>query len=39
MNKKVVPAVIVVIVVAIVAAAIIYAPRITETMMRLHGIR
>jgi hypothetical protein len=39
MNKKVVTSIVVVLVLALVAAAIIYAPRIMETMMRLHGLR
>jgi flagellar basal body-associated protein FliL len=39
MNKKVVTSIIVVIVLALLAAAIIYAPSLMETMMRLHGIR
>ena len=39
MNKKVVTWIVIVIVLVLVAAAIIYAPRIMETMMRLHGLR
>lgn len=39
MNKKVVTSMIVIIVLALLGAAIIYAPRITETMLRMHGIR
>jgi hypothetical protein len=39
MNKKVVASIVVVLVLVLVAAAIIYAPRIMETMMRLHGLR
>ena len=39
MNKKVVTSIIVILVLVLVAAAIVYAPRIMETMMRLHGIR
>jgi uncharacterized membrane protein YdbT with pleckstrin-like domain len=39
MNKKVVTSIIVVVVLALIAAAIVYAPSIMQTMLRLHGIR
>jgi len=39
MNKKVVTSIIVVAVLVLLAAAILYAPGIMETMMRMHGIR
>lgn len=39
MNKKVVTSIIVFIVLALLAAAIIYAPSITEIMLRTHGMR
>jgi len=39
MNKKVVISIIVVIVLALIAAAVIYAPGILETVLRMHGMR
>ncbi len=39
MNKKVITSVVVVIVLALIVAAIVYAPSIMETMLRLHGMR
>lgn len=39
MNKKVIIPMIVVIVLALLAAAVIYAPNLLETMLRMHGMR
>ena len=39
MNKKVVTSIVIVVVLALIAAAILYAPRLTETLLRLHGVR
>ena len=39
MNKKVVTSIVVVLVLVLVVAAIIYAPSIMQTMLRLHGMR
>jgi hypothetical protein len=39
MNKKVMTSIIVVLVLVLLAAAILYAPSIMETMLRLHGMR
>lgn len=39
MNKKLIAPVIVVIVLAILAAAIVFAPRLFEMVLRMHGMR
>lgn len=38
MNKKMITLIIVIVIVAFVALAVIYAPNIMETMLRLHRI-
>ena len=39
MNKKVVTSIIVVVVLVLVITAILYAPSMMDTMLRLHGMR
>lgn len=39
MNKKVITPIIVVVVLALLGAAILYAPKLLETALRMHGMR
>ena len=39
MNKKLITPIIVVLVLALLAAAVIFAPNLIETVLRMHGMR
>jgi len=39
MNRKIVVSIVVVVVLALVVLAVVYAPSITDTILRMHGMR